>query len=58
MCLNLLSDKQHKGCLKKIVKKLRAIQENNTQLLLDEVLVISGILKVEISVISRAEGQG
>ena len=30
---------------------------NNKQLL-DEVLVISGIIKVEVSVISRAEGRG
>ena len=31
--------------------------ENNKQLL-DEVFVISGIIKVEVSVISRAEGRG
>jgi len=28
----------------------------NSKLLLDEVVVISGIIKVEVSVISRAEG--
>ena len=28
------------------------------QLLLDEVFVISGIIKVEVRVISRAKGQG
>ena len=31
--------------------------ENNKQLL-DEVFVISGIIKVEVGVISRAEGRG
>ena len=34
---------------------MRATQENNTQLL-DEVFVISGIIKVEVSDISQAEG--
>lgn len=36
--------------IEKIIKKFRAIQENNTQLL-DEVFVISGKIKVEVSVI-------
>ena len=30
----------------------------NTKQLLDEVLMISGIIKVEVNVISRAEGRG
>ena len=30
----------------------------NFKQLLDDVLVISGIIKVEVSVISRAEGRG
>ena len=43
--------------IKKKSKKIRATQENNTQLL-DEVFVIIGIIKVEVSDISQAEGRG